>query len=86
MCDLSHFTAGCRKSRGVGDGEDERPDLAVDSVNGVIITIPVSVHYKQEVTRQAPSLLFFFPLFASFMSFICQCHTIYYSFVISKLD
>lgn len=33
-----------------GGREDGRPDLADDSVNGVITTIPLSVQYKQEVT------------------------------------
>lgn len=35
------------------------PDLADDSVNGVITSVPLSVRYKPEVTHQAKLLLSF---------------------------
>lgn len=49
---MNHLAAEWEKSRGVGGREDGRPDLADDSVNGVIATIPPSLHYKQEVTNK----------------------------------
>lgn len=33
------------------------PDLADDSVNGVITSVPLSVQYKREVTHQAKLFL-----------------------------
>lgn len=50
---MNHSAAEWEKSRGVGGREDGRPDLADDSVNGVITTIPLSPHYKREVTDEA---------------------------------
>lgn len=50
---MNHSAAEWEKSRGVGGREDGRPDLADDSVNGVITTIPLSPQYKQEVTDEA---------------------------------
>lgn len=50
---MNHLAAEWEKSRGVGGREDGRPDLADDSVNGVITTIPLSLQHKQEVTDQA---------------------------------
>lgn len=50
---MNHLAAEWEKSRGVGGREDGRPDLADDSVNGVITTIPLSLQYKQEVTNKA---------------------------------
>lgn len=37
----------------VGGREDGMPDLADDSVNGVFITIPLSVQYIEKLTHQA---------------------------------
>lgn len=42
------------------------PDLADDSVNGVITSVPLSVQYKQEVTHQAKLL----PSFHSSSTFV----------------
>lgn len=50
---MNHLAVEWERSRGVGGREDGRPDLADDSVNGVITTIPLSLQYKQEVTNQA---------------------------------
>lgn len=50
---MKHLAAEWERSRGVGGSVDGRPDLADDSVNGVITTIPLSLHYKQEVTNKA---------------------------------
>lgn len=50
---MNHSAAEWEKCRGVGGREDGRPDLADDSVNGVITTIPLSPHYKREVTDEA---------------------------------
>lgn len=68
---MNHLAAEWQKSRGVGGREDGRPDLADDSVNGVITTIPLSLQYKQEVTNKAVlrSCCLFF---SSFMFLICQ--------------
>lgn len=53
---MKHLAADWTKSRVVGGREDGGPDLADDSVNGVIISGPLSVQYKQEVTHQAKLL------------------------------
>lgn len=53
---MKHLAADWTKSRVVGGREDGGPDLADDSVNGVIISSPLSVQYKQEVTHQAKLL------------------------------
>lgn len=50
---MNHLAAEWRESGGVGGREDGRPDLAADSVNGVITAIPPSVQHKQEVTNGA---------------------------------
>lgn len=50
---MNHLAVEWERSRGVGGREDGRPDLADDSVNGVITTIPLSLQYKQEVTNKA---------------------------------
>lgn len=78
---MNHLAAEWRKSRGVGGREDGRPDLAADSVNGVITTIPLSVQYKQEVTNQAvltfavsfSSSLHLSPSCVSFTHFLFVC-------------
>lgn len=61
---MNHLAAEWEKSRGVGGREDGRPDLADDSVNGVIATIPPSLHYKQEVTNK-PALTSALPFSSS---------------------
>lgn len=43
---MNHLAAEWEKSRGVGGREDGRPDLADDSVNGVITSIPLGLQYK----------------------------------------
>lgn len=50
---MNHLSTEWERSKGVGGREDGRPDLADDSVNGVITTIPLSLQYKQEVTNKA---------------------------------
>lgn len=50
---MNHLAAEWRESGGVGGREDGRPDLAADSVNGVITAIPPSAQHKQEVTNGA---------------------------------
>lgn len=53
---MKHLAADWTKNRVVGGREDGGPDLADDSVNGVIINGPLSVQYKQQVTHQAKLL------------------------------
>lgn len=53
----------------MGGREDGGPDLADDSVNGVIISGPLSVQYKQEVTHQAKLLSFFLPFLPTSVTF-----------------
>lgn len=76
---MNHLAAEWEKSRGVGGREDGRPDLADDSVNGVITTIPLSLQYKQEVTTKA-ALSFFTVSFSSslylYPSSVCQRYTL----------
>lgn len=50
---MNYLAAEWEKTRGVGGREYGRPDLADDSVNVVITAFPLSLQYKQEVTKKA---------------------------------
>lgn len=47
---MKHLAVEWEKSKGVGGKEYGRPDPADDSVNGVITSIPLSLHYKHMLT------------------------------------
>lgn len=75
---MNHLAAEWVKSRGVGGRGDGRPDLADDSVNGVITTIPPSLQYKREVTGEAALT------FALSFLFICLPHLPVSLFVVQQ--
>lgn len=84
---MNHSAAEWEKSRGVGGREDGRPDLADDSVNGVITTIPLSPHYKREVTDEAALTFAVSSSYSPHLSppSVCQFGSFFFFFCLGRI-
>lgn len=77
MCWQSVWSIWLLSERRAEEWEWEKmggPDLADDSVNGVITSVPLRVQYKREVTHRAKLL----PSFPSFSTLSWICHSCFW--------